>query len=285
MTTLHNVSLGAWQRRFLMVLFQVVIRMRGRVNFANMARYSDYCEQTFHRHFRKAFWWVALNLTILRLRRHPSEPLIGVFDCTFLPKSGTETWGLGRFFSSQAGRSKRGLEVSFLGVVATGSRRAFGVDATQTPSDLSTSQETSQVSSYTRVDFYLEQMIDLYTTGLPIWACPTGSEAASTRNGRSSMRQAGFGGELITRLRSESDLMGSPNNLRYLYTGPRKKGPGAPKRCDGKISVGCSSRTYRRWAQNRFLTRRLFSELGLGGEWILFDREVQPILETGMMTS
>ena len=35
MTTIHNVSLGAWQRRFLMELFQVLLRMRGRVNFAN----------------------------------------------------------------------------------------------------------------------------------------------------------------------------------------------------------------------------------------------------------
>jgi len=49
--------------------------------------------------------------------------------------------------------------------------------------------------------------------------------------------------------------------------------------------AGCSPRTYRRWAYNRFLTGRLFSQLGLGGEWSLSDREVQPILETGMMTS
>ena len=38
-----------------------------------------------------------------------------------------------------------------------------------------------------------------------------------------------MGGALITRLRSDA-------NLRYLYTGPRKTGPGAPKRYDGKIN-------------------------------------------------
>ena len=394
MTTIHNVSLGAWQRRFLMELFQVLLRMRGRVNFANMARYSRLGEQTFRRHFRKAFRWVALNLTILRLRRHPGEPLIGVFDCTFLPKSGTETWGLDRFFSSRAGRSKRGLEASILGIVATGSRRAFGVDATQTPPDLSTSQE----SGYTRVDFYLEQMIDLYDRfadlGVSYWV---GDGFYAKHKVIDAV--TGLGGDLITRLRSDA-------NLRYLYSGPRKNGPGAPKRYDGKIDwdcpaqierrfeevgrlpdrthvevwttvansphfgrdlrivllrnpqtgrrlllgstdptqpadevvayyrlryqiefvirdakqhaglthcqarsqekidfhlnmsvaavnllrlmaakAGCSSRTYRIWAYNRFLTGRLFSQLGLSGEWSLFDREVQPVLETGMMTS
>ena len=68
MAAIHNFRLGAWQRQFLTELFQVVIRMRGRVNFTNMARYSAFREQTFRRHFRKAFRWVALNLTILRLR-------------------------------------------------------------------------------------------------------------------------------------------------------------------------------------------------------------------------
>ena len=86
--------MGAWQRQFLMELFQVLLRMQKRVNFTNMARYSIFSEQTFRRHFQKAFRWVALNLTILRLRHHPGEPLIGVFDCTFVPKSGTESYGL-----------------------------------------------------------------------------------------------------------------------------------------------------------------------------------------------
>mgnify|MGYP006447393767 CR=1 FL=1 len=114
--------------------------------------------QTFRRHFEKAFRWVWFNLTVFRLRQHPEEPIIGVFDCSFLPKSRTETWGTGRFFSSLAGRSEQGLEVSVLGLVATGSRRAFGVDATQTPPDLS----TGRTGEYSRVDFCLEQIVDLY---------------------------------------------------------------------------------------------------------------------------
>lgn len=154
MADIYNCQVGFWQRQFLQKLLRAVFALRGRVNFTNLARFSPLHEQTFRRHFEKAFQWVWFNLTVFRLRRHPEEPIIGVFDCSFLPKSGTETWGLDPFFSSLAGRAKQGLEVSVLGIVATGSRRAFGIDATQTPPDLS----TDQAAGYSRVDVYLEQI-------------------------------------------------------------------------------------------------------------------------------
>jgi hypothetical protein len=400
MTAIHNFQIGAWQRQFLGELFQVLLRMRGRVNFTNMARYSAFCEQTFRRHFQKAFRWVALNLTILRLRRHPREPLIGVFDCTFVPKSGTESYGLDRFFSSAAGRPERGQEVSILGVVATESREAFGIDATQTPAGLSgsTSSEKDSSKEYSSVDFYVEQIKDLHDPlaeiGVSYWI---GDGFYAKRKVFRAITE--MNGDLITRLRSDS-------NLRYLYTGPRKTGPGRPKLYDGKINwdcprqienrfeeIGrlpdrthveiwttvansphfkrnlrlvllrnlqtgrtlllcstnteqaaeevvkyyrlryqiefvirdakqhtglthcqarsqekidfhlnmsvagvnllrlmagraeCSLRTYRRLAYNRFLTGRLFSQLGLSGEWSLSDREVQSVLETGQMAT
>ena len=48
--------------------------------------------------------------------------------------------------------------MSVLGIVATSSRCAFGIDATQTPSDLPKGEE----NEYSRLDFYPEQVIDLY---------------------------------------------------------------------------------------------------------------------------
>ena len=223
MADIYNYQVGAWQRRFLEELFKTVFSLRGRVNFTNLGRFSPLHEQTFRRHFKKAFQWVWLNLIIFRLRRHPEEPIIGAFDCTFLPKSGTETWGLGQFFSSLAGKPKKGLEVSVLGVVATSSGRAFGVDATQTPSDLPTGKE----DGYSRVDFYLEQITDLYDQladlGVSYWV---GDGFYAKQKVFDTVTD--LGGDLITRLRSDA-------NLRYLYTGPPKEGPGAPKQYDGKI--------------------------------------------------
>jgi len=229
MADIYNCQVGAWQRQFLRELFKAVLSLRGRVNFTNLARFSPLHEQTFLaiwdrlRHFQKAFRWVWFNLTVFRLRRHPEEPIIGVFDCSFLPKSGTQTWGLDQFFSSLAGRSKQGLEVSILGIVATESRRAFGVDATQTPPDLS----KSEADGYSRVDFYLEQIIDLYDrlAGLGVSYWVTGGFYAKQKVFDTV---TDLGGDLITRLRSDA-------NLRYLYTGAPKDGPGRPKQYDGKI--------------------------------------------------
>jgi hypothetical protein len=239
MAETYNCQVGFWQRQFLQGLFKAVLALRGRINFTNLARFSQFHEQTFRRHFQKAFQWVWFNLTVCRLRRHPEEPVIGVFDCSFLPKSGTETWGLDQFFSSLAGRSRKGLEVSMLGVVATKSRKALGVDATQTPPDL----PADQTDGYSRVDFYLEQIIDLYgeltDLGVSYWV---GDGFYAKQKVFSTV--TGLGGDLITRLRSDA-------NLRYLYTGAPKDGPGAPKQYDGKID----------WSDQKELTRQ-FNEVG-----------------------
>ena len=260
MTAIHNFPIGAWQRQFLAELFQVLFRARGRVNFINMARYSIFSEHTFRRHFRRAFRWVALNLTILRLRLHPGEPLIGVFDCTFVPKSGTKSYGLGRFFSSAAGRPERGQEVSILGVVATKSREAFGVDATQTPAGLSSSTSSEKDSStecssgeYSSVDFYLEQIQDLHgrlaEMGVSYWV---GDGFYAKRKVFGAITE--MDGDLITRLRSDA-------NLRYLYTGPRKKGPGAPKLYDGKINFDCPDQIEDRFEEIGRLPDRTHVEI------------------------
>jgi len=202
MRTIHNFKVGAWQRKFLRELMRTLLAMRGRVNFTNLARYSVFCEQTFRRHFRKAFDWVAFNLVIFRLRRHPAEPLIGAFDCTFLPKSGKKTWGLGHFFSSAAGKNKRGLEVSILGAITTKSREPVGLDATQTPSI-----SAGKRSGYSRVDFYCEQLLDLAPrlrkAGLPIdhWV-------GDGYYAKQKVLEAidAVGADLVTRLRSDANL-------------------------------------------------------------------------------
>lgn len=205
MRAIHNSKVGVWQRQFLSELLRTLFAMRGRVNFTNLARYSAFCEQTFRRHFRKAFDWVAFNLVIFRLRRHPVEPLIGAFDCTFLPKSGKKTWGLGHFFSSAAGKNKRGLEVSILGAITTKSCEPVGLDATQTPSI-----STGKKAGCTRVDFYCEQLLDLAPrlrkAGLPIdhWV---GDGYYAKKKVLKAIDEVGA--DLITRLRSDA-------NLRYL---------------------------------------------------------------------
>ncbi|MCS3708349.1 hypothetical protein GGP59_003367 [Salinibacter ruber] len=93
------------------------------------------------------------------------------------------------------------------------------------------------------MDFYLEQIIDLYDQladlGVSYWV---GDGFYAKQKVFDTV--TGLGGDLITRLRSDA-------NLRYLYTGPPKDGPGRPKQYDGKIN----------WDDQEALTRR-FDEVG-----------------------
>lgn len=226
MTTIFNISVGKRQRVFLQELFRVVFAMQGRATFTNLARFSPLCEHTFRRHFARAFDWVAFNLVLLRLRAHPDEPIIGVFDTSFLPKSGKQTYGLDKFFSSAAKAVRTGLEVSLLGVIAVSSRRAVGLDATQTPPGLST-EETAEddASRYSRIDFYLEQITDCldrlagvrYFVGDGYYAKRKVFDTL-TRHGK----------DLITKLRSDA-------NLRFLAQAHERQSGGRPRRYAGKV--------------------------------------------------
>ena len=132
--------------------------------------------------------------------------------------------------------------MSVLGIVATGSSCAFGVDATQTPPDLS----TDQTGGYSRVDFYLEQIIDLYDRlaglGVSYWV---GDGFYAKQKVFDTVTD--LGGDLITRLRSDANL----RQATAIYTGPPKEKPGRPRQYDGKID----------WDDRETLTRR-FDEVG-----------------------
>ncbi|MGH7928126.1 MAG: transposase [Candidatus Binatia bacterium] len=226
MTAIYNTRIDKRQRDFLSELFRVVFALQGRINFTNMARFSVLHEQTFRRHFACAFDWVAFNLVVLRLRAHPEEPLIGVFDTSFLPKSGKKTYGLDKFFSSTAKATRTGLEVSLLGVIATTSRRTFALDATQTPPDLSIGEPTQDGSSrYSRIDFYLEQITDCLAR-LPQVNYFVGDGYYAKRKVFDTL--ASRGKHLVTKLRSDA-------NLRFLAEPHERASGGRPRRYAGKV--------------------------------------------------
>ncbi len=211
MKTIYNTSVGKRQRAFVSELFRVLLAHQGRATFTNLARYSKLHEHTFRRHFNRAFDWLAFNLVLLRLGTHPGETLIGVFDTSFLPKSGKKTYGLDKFFSPLAKSIRTGLEVSLLGVVATESRRAFVLDATQTPPGLSTK---ATGPNYSRIDFYLEQITDVldflpqvvYWVGDGYYAKKKIFDGLTTHDKH-----------LITKLRSDA-------NLRFVKAPHRRRG-------------------------------------------------------------
>lgn len=217
-----NIDLGKRQRDLLQELFRVIFALQGRLTFTNMARFCSLHEQTFRRHFARAFDWVSFNLVIIGLRAHPDEVLIGVFDTSFLPKSGKNTYGLDKFFSSSAKAIRTGLEVSLLGVVATVSRRSWALDATQTPPGLSTKETGPR---YSRIDFYLEQITDCLDR-LPAVRYWVGDGYYAKAKVFDTLTRGGK--DLITKLRSDA-------NLRFLAQPWERHSGGRPRLYAGKV--------------------------------------------------
>ena len=202
--------IGKWQRRFLAMVFAALFALRGRVTFTNLARFSPLDEHTFRRNFARPLDWVAFNQAVIDLSQINQQPRIGVFDCSFIAKSGKQTWGLDRFWSSEHDRSKPGLEISLLGVIATETRQAFALDVTQTPPRLSTDEK----APYSRMDFYMEQLLDLREALKGItYMVADGNYARS----KVFDTLTGADKHLVTRLRADA-------NLRYLHDGTRRAG-------------------------------------------------------------
>ncbi len=197
------------QRHFLQLLFQTLFALRGRVNFTNLARYSSVCEQTFRRHFAKDIDWPTFNSALIDAASEPGQTHIGVFDCSFIEKSGKTTFGLDRFWSSSEKSTKWGLEISLLGLLCVETRQGWTLDVTQTPAGLSAKEE-----GYSRMDFYLEQFTDCLGQLEEIQHFVADGNYAKMKI-FDALRAAGK--HLITRLRCDA-------NLRYFADGIRRPG-------------------------------------------------------------
>ncbi len=100
------------QRKFITHLLGLVLMLPGHATFRNLSRYSSYHERTFARWYGRPFDFVALNKAAITQVMAPDHQQALVIDASFIPKSGTHTYGLERFWNSRQRRSEKGLEVS-----------------------------------------------------------------------------------------------------------------------------------------------------------------------------
>jgi len=92
---------------------------QGRFNFENLTGYSKYNELTHRGQFSKYLDWFSLNKSFVDFN---SGIYIGVIDCSFISKSGKNTFKLGyasqdKFCSGVASKAKQGLAISVLGCI------------------------------------------------------------------------------------------------------------------------------------------------------------------------
>lgn len=209
-----------WQRDFLVEFFKTLFSRQGRANFENLSRYSKYNELTFRRQFGKFFDWLNFNLGFIDFSK---GTYIGVLDCSFISKSGKLTFGLDKFWFGVANIAKKGLEISVLGCINVETTMTYVLDVTQTPAGLS----TSQTSNYSRIDFYMEQILDCLFCMTTVTYFVADGFYAKLKVINTMLNN---GKHLITKLRPDA-------NLRYLNTKARVKGQrGATVKYDGKVA-------------------------------------------------
>ena len=133
-TILGNMpDIGKWQSDFLQENFDLQCKMRGRHNFLNMCRYSEFNEGTFHNNYGTDFDFFEFNL--LLSKAYSSAECISAFDPSHISKSGKYTPGAGYFWSGCAGRNKWGLEIGGFASVDIINNTAMHLIANQTLCD------------------------------------------------------------------------------------------------------------------------------------------------------
>ena len=101
------------RKYFMISIIILYLSMRGRYTFKGLERYGDKCEKTYRLHFEQKFDFLSFNLEMSKT--HLSKHCILVFDPSYLPKSGKQTPGKGKFWSGCLGRAVQGIEIGGLG--------------------------------------------------------------------------------------------------------------------------------------------------------------------------
>lgn len=229
LTKMPNIT--KWQKDFMINLFWLLFAYRGRHNFENLARQSDYNESTFRNNYSKSFDFLSFNQALIR--EYCSAELVIAFDPSFISKSGKQTPGLGYFWSGCAGLAKKGLEIGGFGAVDILNNTCMHLICKQTLLNKLSNMETKDSDSknttnsdllayYGDLVFELSEELQKTSPYLVVDAFfskkPFVDKAIS----------AGF--TMISRFRKDVAL-------RYKYLGAKRKGRGRPKQYDGKVNI------------------------------------------------
>lgn len=197
-------------------LFVHWLSIRGRYNFANLARYASINEKTLRNHFKKDFAWLDFNVALCQ--KYLSSHRIIAVDPTYVSKSGKRTQGTGYFWSGQAGATKWGMEFCGLAAVDLSDKTALPLLAVQT---------THLHEGETLLEYYAS-LIMLNAEALRKISKHVVCDAFFSRYTYCQLVcEADF--ELTSRLRVDQVL-------RYLYTQPQRSGPGRPRQFDGRVN-------------------------------------------------
>lgn len=211
------------QQKFLAHLLGLLLMLPGHATFRNLSRYSSYHERTFSRWYARDFDFVSLNKAAITRGIPPEHEQALVVDASFVPKSGKKTYGLDHFWNGSHSRTEKGLEISALAWLDITENCAYCLSVEQTPPT-----DKTHDTEATRIDVYLDQLARVVSAHhLSHLRYVITDGYYSQQKFLGGVRALGL--DQIGKLRIDA-------NLRYLYQGPKRPGPGRPKTYDGKVN-------------------------------------------------
>jgi hypothetical protein len=216
------------QRKFMVAFFVALFICVGRATMTNLSRYGAGSRRRIARWKKRPFDFWQLNVTALRDQNITNHRTAAAFDCTFLPKSGKQTYGLAKFYNACASRAERGLEAGVLGLLDLDENTAYALKATQTPPE--------SPEGETRTDFYVRIVQENAPQLLELTSHLVVDGGLAKKKFVDGVCETGL--QIVGKLRHDS-------NLRYLYKGPKREGRGRPKSYDGKVDYEDLSRLGR----------------------------------------
>jgi hypothetical protein len=207
-------TLKECRKNFIINAFTCFSSIKGKINFLQMERFSNKCEQYFRINFESKFNFQDFNLTMIQER---VTECILAFDPSYIKKSGKETYGLGMYWSGCAGRSKWGLDICGFAVVDIIQNTAYHLNAIQTPK----SKDTNLLHYYCQIikeNYLYFKELTCYLVADSFFAK---SEVVQT--------VTALGMHFISRLRDDAVLF-------YLNREPKTGKRGAPKKYAGRVN-------------------------------------------------
>jgi hypothetical protein len=225
---LNNFNLNKWRKDFITEVFCLIISIKGRINFSQLARYGGYGEQRYRQQFEASFDFFAFNKALAMSSGSKSFAI--AFDPSYISKSGKKTPGLDWFWSGCAGKAKWGLEIGGIAAIDLENKTAFHLEAIQTPAG-----DALDAENLSLLDWYAKLITDRKESLLSISPYLVADAFFSKKPFVDRIIQAEM--HLISRLRDDADL-------RYIYSGAPTGKKGRPKKYNGKIRISQLDYTY-----------------------------------------
>ena len=210
------ITLSNPRKNFFIKTLTLFLSIHGKINFLQLARYSNSCEQMYRKQFEKRFDFMTINSKIIQ--DICSQDIAIAFDPSYVQKSGKKTPGLGKYWSGCAQSAKWGLEFCGLAALDMEARTAFHIEAVQTIP----SKETTLTQKYT------EMITSRSVKLLGVSKYLVADAWFYKKYFCDEITKIGF--NLVTRAKRNSAF-------RYFYFGENSGKQGRPKTYDGKVDI------------------------------------------------